>query len=94
MAGLENVQLHLVRDVESAGRFLTWLGERRPHDAIAIDIETGELPGRPRKDALSPWHGRIRLVQIGDGEQGWAIPWDDWAGVFYQAVEKFTGQIV
>jgi len=94
MAGLESVQLHLVKDVESAGKFLTWLGERRPYDAISIDIETGELPGRPTKDALSPWHGRIRLVQIGDGEQGWAIPWDDWAGVFYQAVEKFTGQIV
>jgi DNA polymerase-1 len=93
-SGLANTQLHLVNSVEKAGEFLTWLGQRRPYDAIAIDTETGELPGRDRKDALSPWHGRLRLVQVGDGEQGWSIPWDEWSGVFYQAMDKFDGQIV
>jgi DNA polymerase-1 len=92
--GLSNVQLHLVNNVEEAKAFLSWLGERRPMNAIAIDIETGELPGRPTKDALSPWHGRIRLVQVGDGQTGWAIPWDEWSGVFYEAMKKFDGQIV
>jgi DNA polymerase-1 len=92
--GLTNTQLHLVNSVEKAGEFLTWLSQRRPYDAIAIDTETGELPGRPRKDALSPWHGKLRLVQVGDGEQGWSIPWDEWSGVFYQAMDKFDGQIV
>lgn len=93
-SGLGNVQLHLIKDVETANNFMRWLGERRPGSAIAVDIETGEFPGRPTKDALSPWHGRIRLVQVGDGEQGWSIPWDDWAGVFYQAMERFQGPIV
>jgi len=93
-SGLENTQLHLVNSVEKAGEFLTWLSQRRPYDAVAIDTETGELPGRPRKDALSPWHGRLRLVQVGDGEQGWSIPWDEWSGVFYQAMDRFDGQIV
>jgi DNA polymerase-1 len=93
-SGLENTQLHLVNSVEKAGEFLTWLSQRRPYNAIAIDTETGELPGRPRKDALSPWHGRLRLVQVGDGEQGWSIPWDEWSGVFYEAMDKFDGQIV
>ena len=92
--GLGDVQLHLVDSVEKAGEFLTWLGERRPHDAIAIDTETGEYPGRDRKDALSPWHGRLRLVQVGDGQQAWAMPWDEWAGAFYQAMDRFDGQIV
>jgi DNA polymerase-1 len=92
--GLGDVQLHLVDSVEKAGEFLTWLGERRPYDAIAIDTETGEYPGNNRKDALSPWHGRIRLVQVGDGQQAWAMPWDEWAGAFYQAMDKFDGQIV
>ena len=67
---LSNVQLHLVDNVEKAQDFLRWLGERRPHNAIAVDIETGELPGNDKKDAFSPWRGRIRLVQVGDGEQG------------------------
>ena len=92
--GLGDVKLHLVDSVEKAGEFLTWLGERRPHDAIAIDTETGEYPGRERKDALSPWHGRLRLVQVGDGQQAWAMAWDEWAGAFYQAMDKFDGQIV
>ena len=91
---LENVKLHLVKDVQTAQNFLAWLGERRPHNAIAIDTETGELPGRPHKDALSPWHGRLRLVQVGDGEQGWSIPWDEWSGVFYEGMERFDGPIV
>ncbi len=93
-AGLGDVQLHLVNSVEKAQEFLSWLGERRPYDAISIDTETGELPGGAREDALSPWHGQLRLVQVGDGEQGWAIPWHDWAGVFYQGMSQFDGQIV
>lgn len=92
--GLEGVQLHLVDSVEKASEFITWLGERRPLNAIAIDTETGELPGRPRKDALSPWHGQLRLVQVGDGMTGWSIPWDSWKGVFYDAMNRFDGPIV
>jgi DNA polymerase-1 len=92
--GLEGTQFHFVNNTETASQFLTWLGERRPNGAIAIDIETGELPGNHTKDALSPWHGRIRLAQIGDGMQGWAIPWDEWKGVFYEAAENYVGPMI
>jgi DNA polymerase-1 len=92
--GLSSVKLHLVDSVEKAEEFISWLGQRRPYNAIAIDIETGELAGGHQKDALSPWHGDIRLVQVGDGEQGWAIPWDRWKGVFYQGMENYDGPIV
>lgn len=92
--GMQDVQLHLVDSVEKAQAFLDWIGQRRPHNAIAIDTETGELPGNPRDHALSPWHGRLRLVQVGDAEQGWSIPWDQWKGVFYEAMERFDGPIV
>jgi len=92
--GLSDVKLHLVDNVETAHQFISWLGERRPHNAIAIDTETGENPGGERKDALSPWHGQLRLVQVGDGMTGWAIPWKEWAGVFYEAMDKFDGPIV
>jgi DNA polymerase-1 len=91
---LSNVQLHLVNSVEEAEKFLRWLGERRPHNALAVDIETGEGPNGGKKDALSPWHGEIRLVQVGDGEQGWAIPWKNWSGVFYQGMKQFDGLII
>ena len=91
---LQGVQLHLVDSVERAADFLAWLSERRPHNALAIDTETGELPGNPREHSLSPWHGRLRLVQVGDGMQGWSIPWDEWSGVFYEAMSKFDGPII
>lgn len=93
-SGLEGVKLNLVDSVEKAGEFITWLGERRPHNAVAVDTETGELPGNPRDHAFSPWHGRLRLVQVGDAMTGWSIPWDDWKGVFYQGMNKYDGPIV
>ena len=92
--GLDGIQVTLIDSVEKADAFISWLSERRPHNAIAIDTETGEKPGGPRADALSPWHGDLRLVQVGDGMQGWAIPWQEWSGVFYEAMEKFDGPIV
>lgn len=92
--GLASVQLHLVDSVEKADQFLRWLGERRPYDAIALDIETGEGKSDPKTGALNPWKGEIRLVQIGDAEQGWAFPWAEWGGVVYEGLEKYTGPIV
>ena len=92
--GLGNVKLHLVDSTEKASDFISWLGQRRPYNAVAIDIETGEYPGTNKKGALSPWHGDIRLVQVGDAEQGWAIPWDSWKGVFYQGMKNYDGPIV
>jgi DNA polymerase I len=94
MTGLGDIRLELVDSVDQAQRFINWLGERRPHNAIAIDTETGERPGGKREDALSPWHGKLRLVQVGDGQTGWSIPWDEWNGVFYEAMDKFDGPIV
>ena len=91
---LDGVKLELVDNVDKAREFISWLGERRPYNALAIDTETGELPGNPRDHALSPWHGRLRLVQVGDGMTGWSIPWDEWAGVFYEAMDKFDGPLV
>ncbi len=92
--GLGNIKLHLVDNYETAGEFLRWLGERRPLDALAVDIETGEIPGNDKKDAFSPWRGKIRLAQVGDGEQGWAIPWDHWKGVFYQGMQDYSGPVI
>lgn len=91
---LSNVQLHLVDNAQKATEFLAWLSERRPRNAVAVDTETGELPGNPRDHAFSPWHGRLRLVQVGDGQQGWSIPWDEWKGVFYEGMDKFDGPII
>jgi DNA polymerase-1 len=93
-ADLSGVQLHLVDSVEMAGRFMTWLSERRPDDVVAVDTETGEIPGNDRKHSFSPWHGRLRLVQVGDAMTGWAIPWERWNGVFHEAMSRYEGKII
>lgn len=94
MADLAGVQLTLVDSVDKAVQFMTWLSQRRPDDIVAVDTETGEYPGHPTGDALSPWHGRLRLVQVGDGMAAWAIPWDGWNGVFIEAMKRYQGEII
>lgn len=94
MTGLGSVELNLVDSLEEAMKFKRWLGERRPLNAISLDLETGEYPGKDTKDALSPWHGRIRLLQVGDSQTGWAIPWEEWAGVFYESMDGFNGPVI
>lgn len=95
MADLSGVKLELVDSVAKAGEFMTWLSERHgPDNVIAVDTETGERAGRPTSDALSPWHGVLRLVQVGDGMTGWSIPWDGWNGVFHEAMAKYEGEII
>lgn len=93
-SGLGNVQLRYVDSLQEAFNFKEWLGQRRPLGAVALDLETGEYPGKDKKDALSPWHGKIRLLQIGDSQTGWAIPWEEWAGLFYETFTNFNGPII
>jgi len=92
--GLGNPDLKLVNSVAEAAELLRWIGERRPNNAISIDLETGEKPGTDKKGALSPWHGDIRLAQIGDGKTGWSIPWAEWSGVFYETLKDYNGPII
>ena len=92
--GLGSPDLKIVDSVEEAQNFLRWLGESRPLNAVSIDLETGEYPGNDKKHAFSPWKGRLRLAQVGDGKTGWAIPWDEWSGVFYQGMDNYDGPVI
>jgi DNA polymerase-1 len=94
VADLSGVRLEYVDSVDKACELMRWLGERHPNETLGVDLETGEYPGHPKEDALSPWHGKIRLAQIGDGLTGWAIPWERWGGVFEEAFNKFEGKFL
>lgn len=80
--GLGGVSVNLVSCVDDAVQLLSWLGERRP--VLAVDTET---------TGFNAWAGKLRLVQIGDAMTGWTIPWEQWGGVFLEAMEKYDGQI-
>lgn len=79
---LIDVRLHLVESVCDAIAFKTWLGERR-EGPIAVDTETS---------GLSPYRDKLRLIQFGDLNQGWAIPWEQWGGVALEAFREYDGE--
>lgn len=51
---------------EKASQFLDWLVSSRD-EYLSVDTET---------TGLDVWHDRIRMVQFGDRERGWAIPYE------------------
>lgn len=62
---------------------MSWLGERRIGDALAVDTETTGLDWTT---------DTIRLFQVGDAMTGWAIPWRDWSGVALEFLRRWTGR--
>lgn len=86
MALSPNTQLHLVNSMEDVGNFLRWLSEDRGREVLGLDIESTGLSAFKKESG-------IRLVQIGDYETGWAIPWERWGGVAIEALQKSTQPI-
>lgn len=79
---LSDVQVHLVDSVDTAFELMRWLSTKK---RIAIDTET---------TGLSKERDRVRLVQVGTEECGWAIPFERWGGVVEELVKKFDGQYI
>ncbi len=78
-----DIQLALVNEWDEAEKFQQWM--REPHEWLAIDTETG---------GFDWWRDDLRLVQIGDAQKGWAIPWQRWGGIAAQAIENYTSPMV
>lgn len=80
---MDDVVLNLVESWDEAQSFMSWLGERR--QILACDTETG---------GLDWWKDRLRLVQFGDLNTGWAIPWERWGGLADEALRRYNGPLV
>ncbi len=52
---------------------------------LALDIET---------TGLSLAKDRIRMVQFGDFNDGWALPYADWRGAIRETIETYEGKFV
>lgn len=85
MSGLDDVELHLITSLDDVAAFQRWLGERRPVDALGYDTET---------DGFDRMHGRVRLMQFGDGRHGWAMDREEWLGVARWVFENWTGDYI
>lgn len=82
-SALADVEIHYVDNVTSAVRFMTWISERV--GPIAVDTET---------TGLDKFKDRIRLIQFGDEQIGWAIPFERWGGIAIEALDRWHGEIV
>lgn len=80
--GLTNVRLHLVDTVADCEEFMRWLSTKT---RVAYDVES---------TGVDPMRDRIRLVQIGDAHDGWAIPFERWSGLVYEVVNRYEGEYV
>lgn len=82
---LDNVSVHLIETMDDVFKYKEWIGSRRPRNAVAIDTETTGL------DRVKDY---VRLAQVGDTQQGWAIPWNRWSGVFEDTIKTFDGEFI
>jgi DNA polymerase-1 len=83
---LSRVELELVDSLDKALELKRWLGQRR-ETPLGVDTETTGFNAFKAGE-------RIRLGQLGDMRKGWAIPWDQWGGVFMEAVTRYEGPLV
>lgn len=80
---LDGVNVHLVDSIDDTWALQAWLGERRP--VLAVDTET---------EGINWWREKVRLIQVGDAMNGWAIPWDLWGGAALDVLGKYDGPLV
>jgi len=78
----EDTSLRLVTCIDDLFDMKRWLGERR--DVMGLDTETS---------GLDPWEpgAKLRLVQIGDHREGWAVPWERWGGAAIECMNLWKG---
>lgn len=70
--------LTLVDTLDEALAMREWLGQRR--EWLGFDIETtGLIVGRDK----------IRMVQVGDPDHGWAVPYERWSGLIHDTLGRY-----
>ena len=77
---LDNVQVTLVDSIDDAWEFTRWLSTK---DIVAFDTETSGL--NVRRD-------KVRLVQYGDEDRAWVIPFERWSGLVHDVTRRYQGE--
>jgi DNA polymerase-1 len=82
-SSLGETQLHFVDSLDEAWEMGRWASQRRD-TPLAFDTESS---------GLSPERDRLRLIQIGDTQAGWAVPME-WSGAALEILRKYDGELV
>jgi DNA polymerase I-like protein with 3'-5' exonuclease and polymerase domains len=74
---------YMLESIDQVQSFISWIETPRPY--IGIDTETSSLDW---------FDGKLRLVQFGDRESGWALDPRTWLGLIEWAIEKLRSSNV
>jgi DNA polymerase-1 len=74
---------HMLTSIDQTQEFIDWINSPRPY--IGIDTETS---------GLDWFDGKLRLVQFGDRDSGWALDPRTWLGLIEWAIERLRGHRV
>lgn len=80
---LDHVNLTYVSNIDDVSAFIDWI--KQPRDILGVDTETG---------GFNPFKNKLRLVQLGDADAGWAIPWHLWSGLALNVLRDYRRPIV
>lgn len=83
MGALDHVKLTLVEGMDDIRAFHEWL--QKPRRVLGVDTET---------TGLSPEQDRVRLIQFGDLDEGWAMSWADYRGIALEALDRYDQELV
>lgn len=78
-----NVDIHLVDSIDEVWALKQWMGERHPY--LAVDTET---------EGLQWWRHRPRLLQVGNADIAWVIPWHLWGGAIMEVIGQYDGLLL
>lgn len=86
MGRLDHVQLQLVDDFATLRRMEDWfLTGPMQHGLLGVDTET---------TGLSLRNDHVRLIQFGDLNAGWSLPWEWWSGYVHDMMSRYKGEII
>ena len=80
---IPDLKTTLVESYSDLQNFFTWLSKDRL--ILAVDTETS---------GLSFISDKLRLVQFGDTQAGFAFEWDKWSGIEHEVFNTYEGDYV
>ena len=82
---LDRVKLHYIESFDDVQAYIDWFSNKVYDDPIAVDTESTGFY----------WHrdDYVRMVQVGDEVDGWAMRWDRFSGLFEATIAAHEGPI-
>lgn len=80
---LSGTKLHFVDSLAKLQNLEAWVQ--------AGPMQTGRIALDTETTGLSPEKDKVRLFQVGDQKQGWALPWDWWSGWLRDFLQRYQG---